>query len=202
MTREELLKKITPGVHPEGAPFEELRPCGNCDGVLYLGGGFTHTEEPDGTITKTAISGLECQKQALSYLKPMPKLWQVRHGKKGISHPLSDGAVFVPREMWELQAETGRSIEWYFTCEPHGLCPAAEKYRQYFHVVKVQPTLWALVFDGPKDAQPEPAAIMSPEDAMKGYAAQGWTPIKPPSRNPQPPEAKPATAPAATEAKA
>lgn len=181
MTPEQLAEIVQPGNHPENVRFEDLKPCGRCDGVVFLKGGVEATEHPDGTVAVNFVGGgedlkasdLACEKEALRYLKPMPPMWLALHpGKDGISTPHGVEAMFT-EEMFTLERTLRRPLRFIFASTEQGIYAAHPRLRKAWTIVKVAPTIWVFVFNPPvKVAAPAPVPAPVTPDVKQVVEAE------------------------------
>lgn len=148
LSQEKILEMIKPGQHPNpDAPVNECKPCGKCDGVVFLLEGLEGVEKADGTPDVSYVPSLE--KQALSYLRPMPALWRALNRKLGVTSPRGIEVMF-PREIWDVQKASGRGIGYLFAHDDWCVHAAHQRYRlpvMRWAIINVEPGIWVFLFD-------------------------------------------------------
>lgn len=158
-----LAAMLVPGDHPTESSgrkiaLPDLRPCGKCDGVIYLAGGKTLKINPDGKLLTdpkgepVVIDVPSAEREALRYLRPMPVEWHAmysahNHGARcvGISKP--EVQFLFPLEILEARQKTGRPIEWMFTMDDHCVMAVQRQHVNNWRVFKT-PTedVWAVIY--------------------------------------------------------
>lgn len=136
--------RLVPGNHPEGKSPADLRPCGQCDGVIFFLAKTIYEPKSGAEI----IAKPSAEREALRYLRPMPEMWKAEHlGQIGISRPHGIGGILPLAEIEMAARAQGRGLGWLFTCDEHSICICQTR-REQWRVVKAAEEVWCVLFCG------------------------------------------------------
>jgi hypothetical protein len=140
---------LKPGELPDNRPLPELIGVGQCDGVIYFGKGAKAVPLNDDEYHVVAIPSL--QREALRYLRPMPKSWhalQAFHSNgaryTGTSRPSAH--FLISPSMQADSDKAKRPLEWIFTQDSHCIDATQPEHRGRFRVFKVEEGIWAVLY--------------------------------------------------------
>lgn len=149
--REWVRQKTTPGEHPltaDGRPkqLSDLRPCGQCDGVIYFGSRDIFDLVKDQPVRIAVRESKE--REALRYLRPMPDDWRAERLSKviGVSMPHDIEGFLFSDEMLQQAREAGVALKWLFTCDDHCIDAVQQKHCGRWKVFPVEPGVWAVLY--------------------------------------------------------
>lgn len=144
LSEERRKELLTPGIHPENAKYTDLRPCGKCDGVIFLGARWKHEWVKGESVPVALVASKE--EQALRYLRQMPVEWLALRGNKEIGVSMPDVAYMYSEEMIAEATAAGVGLERIFTCDEHCINAARPEHAVRFKVHKVEEGVWAVIY--------------------------------------------------------
>ncbi len=138
---------LVPGAHAQTATEQQKKPCGQCEGVIYLDKLQTYVDGPNGEV-------LPCVKpssmlEALRYLRPMSPVWKALHaGMDGVCRPRGIANVLDLSEINLASRVTGRAVQWLFSCHEHCVEIAQTKTheRANWRIYRVAEDVWAVLY--------------------------------------------------------
>lgn len=145
---DELKTKLVPGNHPDGWETRspsDLRPCGQCDGVVFLGCGVKLTPLPNGDVAPLPTASYETE--ALRYLRPMPVMWRAMQQARGSNQAgvsMPDINELLTNEIKTAAEKAQRPIRWLFTQDEWCIEAAHPKYRGRWFITNVAEGIWTV----------------------------------------------------------